>query len=69
VALKTLVGRESEELHIFEAEELSVDPGSPRVNVSTDGEVTIMDTPLQFRIRPGALAVVTPKRAAHSVAD
>ena len=68
VALKTLVGREPEELHIFEAQELSVDPGSPRVNVSTDGEVTIMDTPLQFRIRPGALGVVTPKRAADSAA-
>jgi diacylglycerol kinase family enzyme len=60
VALKTLVGREPEELHIFEAEELSVDPGSPRVNVSTDGEVTIMDAPLHFRIRPGALGVVSP---------
>jgi diacylglycerol kinase family enzyme len=67
-ALKTLVGREPEELHIFEAQELSVDPGSPQVNVSTDGEVTIMDTPLQFRIRPGALGVVTPKRAADSAA-
>jgi diacylglycerol kinase family enzyme len=60
VALKTLVGREPEELHIFEAEELSVDPGSPRVNVSTDGEVTIMEAPLHFRIRPGALSVVSP---------
>src|SRR5262249_41841803 len=60
VALKTLVGREPEELQIFEAEELSVDPGSPRVNVSTDGEVTIMDAPLHFRIRPGALGVVSP---------
>jgi diacylglycerol kinase family enzyme len=60
VALKTLVGREPEELNFFEAEELSVDPGKPRVNVSTGGEVTIMDAPLHFRIRPGALGVVTP---------
>jgi len=62
VALKTLVGRETEQgLNIFEAEELSVDPGSTRVNVSTDGEVSIMDTPLHYRIRPRALGIVTPR--------
>jgi len=61
VALKTLVGRETEQgLNIFEAEELSADPGSTRVNVSTDGEVSIMDAPLHYRIRPRALGIVTP---------
>jgi diacylglycerol kinase family enzyme len=61
VALKTLVGRETEQgLNIFEAEELSVDPGSTRVNVSTDGEVSIMDAPLHYRIRPRALGIVSP---------
>jgi hypothetical protein len=68
-ALKTLVGREPEELHIFETEELSVDPGSPRVNVSTDGEVTIMDAPLRFRIRPGALGVLTPAGSRSAPVD
>ncbi len=49
VALKTLMGRGTEQgLNIFEAEELSADPGSTRVNVSTDGEVSIMDAPLQL---------------------
>jgi diacylglycerol kinase family enzyme len=61
VALKTLMGRETEQgLNIFEAEELSADPGSTRVNVSTDGEVSIMDAPLHYRIRPRALGIVTP---------
>jgi diacylglycerol kinase family enzyme len=59
-AFNALVGREPEDLNIFEAEELSVDPGSPRVDVSTDGEVTMMDAPLHFKIRPGALGVLTP---------
>ena len=32
-----------------------------RLHVSTDGEVTLMQTPLQYRIRPGALRVVVPR--------
>ena len=60
-ALRTLAGRETdEELDVFEAEEISVDPGTPRLNVSTDGEVSLMDVPLHFRIRPRALRVIVP---------
>jgi diacylglycerol kinase family enzyme len=62
VALRTLLGRETDqELNAFEAEELWVEPGTARVNVSTDGEVNIMDPPLHYRIRPHALGVVVPK--------
>ncbi|BBA33330.1 diacylglycerol kinase catalytic domain family protein [Methylocaldum marinum] len=32
-----------------------------RLRVATDGEVTIMETPLSYRIRPGALRVMVPK--------
>src|SRR5208337_1104023 len=47
VALRTLVGLETDEdLNAFETEELSVDPGTPRVSVSTDGEVGLMEAPL-----------------------
>ena len=61
-ALRTLLGRETDqELNAFEAEELWVEPGTARVNVSTDGEVSIMDAPLHYRIRPHALGVVVPK--------
>ncbi len=60
-ALMALIGRESEdELDAFEATQLSVDPGTPRANVSTDGEVSMMDAPLRFRIRPRALRVAAP---------
>ena len=63
VALRILVGRETDqELNGFEAEELWVEPGTVRVNVSTDGEVSIMDAPLHYRIRPHALGVVVPER-------
>jgi diacylglycerol kinase family enzyme len=61
-ALRTLVGRETDqELNAFETEELWVEPGTARVNVSTDGEVKIMDAPLHYRIRHHALSVVVPK--------
>jgi diacylglycerol kinase family enzyme len=63
VALRILVRRETDqELNAFEAEELWVDPGTVRVNVSTDGEVSIMDAPLHYTIRPRALGVVVPER-------
>ena len=62
-ALRTLVGGEPDpNLDVFEAEEISVDPKTPRVNVLTDGEVSIMDAPLRFRVRPLALKVILPAR-------
>jgi len=65
IAMRTLVGiATDQELNIFEAEELWVQPGTVRVNVSTDGEVSIMDAPLHYRIRPHALGVVVPNQAA-----
>ena len=64
VAVRILLGRESDqELNIFEAEHFLVEVKTPRVNVSIDGEVSIMDMPLHYRIRPGALGIVVPERS------
>jgi diacylglycerol kinase family enzyme len=64
VALKILMGRENDlELNSFEAEELRVESGTARVNVSTDGEVSVMNTPLHYGIRPHALGVIVPRRS------
>ena len=61
IALSTLVGRATDqELNAFEVNEIWVQPGTPRVNVSTDGEVSVMDAPLHYRVRPQALRVVVP---------
>ena len=61
VALQTLLGHATDQdLNAFEAEEIWVDPGTPLVNVSTDGEVSLMNAPLHYRIRPRALRVVVP---------
>ena len=63
VALRTLLGRETDqELNAFETEELRVEPGTVRVNASIDGEVSIMDAPLHYIVRPRALRVVVPAR-------
>jgi diacylglycerol kinase family enzyme len=35
-----------------------------RLRVATDGEVTIMTTPLHYRVRPGALSVLVPETVA-----
>jgi diacylglycerol kinase family enzyme len=61
VALRALLGREADqELNAFEVEEIWVEPGTPQVNVSTDGEVSVMVAPLHYRIRPLMLRVVVP---------
>lgn len=66
-ALKALIGRETgDELDAFETKELTVDPGTPRANVSTDGEVSVMDAPLRYRIRPGALRLARAGRGQRS---
>ena len=50
------------ELNALEAEEIWVQTETRRVNVSTDGEVTAMEAPLHYRIRPRALGGVVPAR-------
>jgi diacylglycerol kinase family enzyme len=58
-ALRMLLGRKTdEELNAFETTEVWIEPGTPQVNVSTDGEVSVMSAPLHYRIRPRALRVV-----------
>src|SRR5215218_8384632 len=47
----------------FQADSLSVDLGHHRVTVSVDGEITVMRTPLAYKIRPRALRVITPAPA------
>jgi diacylglycerol kinase family enzyme len=67
LALKTLVGRDTDQdLSAFESKEILVQLGTPRVNVSADGEVSVMDAPLHYTIRPKALRVIVPaQRRGH----
>ncbi len=40
--------------------ELSVEANRPQLAVSLDGEVVMLNTPLRYRIHPGALGVLVP---------
>jgi diacylglycerol kinase family enzyme len=57
-----LIGREHDTLESFAAVALQVGtPGRRRLRVATDGEVAMMSTPLQYRVRPAALRVLVPE--------
>jgi diacylglycerol kinase family enzyme len=51
---------ELEGFEAFTAAEVTLDGGTPRLRVSLDGEVIILDNPLKFRVRPRALPVIVP---------
>lgn len=42
-------------------QEIWIETRHTRLRVATDGEVTVMNTPLHYRVRPGALRVLVPK--------
>jgi diacylglycerol kinase family enzyme len=62
VAFRALFGRARQErdLEILSSRELHIHSRRKRVPVSLDGEVALMETPLRYRIQPGALQVIAP---------
>jgi diacylglycerol kinase family enzyme len=64
--IKVVTGqfRGEQDFEIFSAEEVWVEANrGKRIGVALDGEVTVMDTPLHYRILPRALKVRVPRRA------
>ncbi len=64
LAFRALIGRlrETRDFDALCAREIWVETRRPkRIPVATDGEVTVMTTPLHFRVRPGALKVIVPR--------
>lgn len=62
-AARTLAGRVDHQVDFValgQCETLTVTPALPQIDIALDGEVTKLDAPLAFRIRPGALKVVRP---------
>jgi len=53
--------RKAEDFIALTTTEALVETRRRRVRVSTDGEVTMMQTPLQYRVRPGVLSVLVPE--------
>jgi diacylglycerol kinase family enzyme len=62
-ALDALRGKLGDErdFDIVHAAEFEIETRRRMLRVATDGEVTLMRPPLRYRIRPGALHVMTPK--------
>jgi diacylglycerol kinase family enzyme len=60
---RALTGRLAQEkdFDVLLADAMQIDSRHKRIRVATDGEVTVMTTPLRYRIRPGALSVIVPQ--------
>ena len=63
LGLRALIGRlrQAKDFEALSAQTLVVETRHKRLHVATDGEVTVMDTPLEYAIRPGALRVLVPR--------
>lgn len=62
LALRALARRleQDEDFEVLAGTDFVITTRDPRIRVATDGEVCMMDTPLHYRIRPGALRVMVP---------
>jgi len=62
LAWRALSGRLAQEkdFDVLLADTMEIATRHKRIRVATDGEVTVMATPLRYRIRPGALSVIVP---------
>jgi diacylglycerol kinase family enzyme len=67
-AMRALFGglRNEKDFDALSTTEVWVETKRSRLRVATDGEVTIMHTPLHYRVRPGALRVLVPQRSQES---
>ena len=64
LALSALFGglRKQKDFDALCTTEVWIETRHSRLRVATDGEVTVMNTPLHYRVRPGALRVLVPKK-------
>ncbi len=61
LALQALLGRvPAAEFAMHDAQECWLRTKAKRLRVARDGEVTLLETPLHYRSRPGALGVIVP---------
>lgn len=64
LALRALLGhlREEKDFLAMCTKEVTIDTRRKRLRVAFDGEVDVMEVPLHYRVRPGALRVMVPER-------
>jgi len=63
LALRGLLGqlRSARDFDMLCVQDVYIETRSSRLLVATDGEVSVMQTPLHYRIRPRALRVIVPR--------
>ena len=63
LALRALFGRlrQAKDFEALTAKEILIETRHKHLRVATDGEITVMSTPLRYRVRPGALRVIVPE--------
>lgn len=63
LAIQALFGRlqQARDFDMFAVEEIEIDSRKKRLRIATDGEVSVMEMPLCYRILPKALTVIAPK--------
>jgi len=52
--------RTAKDFEVFRLEELFIETRRRKLRISLDGEIVTVHTPLQYRVRPGALRVLVP---------
>ena len=62
LALRALFGRlrDDKDFLAMRARAVTIQTRTKRVRVAMDGEVEVISTPLEYKIRPGALSVIVP---------
>lgn len=63
LAFRALFGRlkDASGFESLRTQELSIETRAPEIRVATDGEISMVETPLRYRVRPRALRVVRPR--------
>ena len=65
LALRALVGRlrDDKDFLALCSNEVKIETAHKRLRVAFDGEIEVMETPLQYRVRTRALRVIVPKES------
>lgn len=65
LALRAIARRldQAEDFEVVTGDAFVISTRDARIRVATDGEIAMIETPLRYRIRPGALRVLVPAAA------
>jgi len=62
--VRTIFGRlrQARDFEEINTEEITIETRKKRILVAFDGEISMMETPLNYKVRPGALTVIVPAK-------